>query len=137
MSEQMPQQQENQEHFMMREFLEYQKQELQNKSKELDIRRDEIQSNERIALASIEAQKEDSANKGEFFSKMVKTRYRTMVWIAVIAAVVICAALLTNKTDVALELIKVGGAVLLGFIAGVNKGKAQVLEGQARKNSEE
>lgn len=113
---------------MMREFLEYQKQELANKSKELDIRRDEVQSNERIALASIQAQKSDSDNRGTVFTEMVKSRNRTLTWLALIAALVVIAAMLTDKTDVALELIKVGGAVILGYIAGVNKGKAQALE---------
>lgn len=113
---------------MMREFLEYQKQELANKSKELDIRRDEVQSNERIALASIQAQKSDSDNRGTVFTETVKSRNRTLTWLALIAALVVIAAMLTDKTDVALELIKVGGAVILGYIAGVNKGKAQALE---------
>ncbi|HFC7453988.1 TPA: hypothetical protein ACQ65G_002088 [Neisseria meningitidis] len=113
---------------MMREFLEYQKQELANKSKELDIRRDEVQSNERIALASIQAQKYDSDNRGTVFTETVKSRNRTLTWLALIAALVVIAAMLTDKTDVALELIKVGGAVILGYIAGVNKGKAQALE---------
>lgn len=112
----------------MREFLEYQKQELANKSKELDIRRDEVQSNERIALASIQAQKYDSDNRGTVFTETVKSRNRTLTWLALIAALVVIAAMLTDKTDVALELIKVGGAVILGYIAGVNKGKAQALE---------
>jgi len=29
-----------------------------------------------------------------------------------------------------------GGAVLLGYIAGLNKGKAQVLENHSRKNED-
>lgn len=128
--------QDNQEQFML-EFLDYQKQEIQHKSKELEVKRNEIQSNERIALASIEAQKEDSANKGKFLEQMVKTRYRTFIILAAIAAIVVIVALITNKTDVAMEFIKVGGAVLLGFIAGINKGKAQVLESQNIRNTED
>ena len=54
----LPEQPDNQQE-LVREFLEYQKQELANKRAELDIRRDEIASNERIALATIAAQKED------------------------------------------------------------------------------
>lgn len=63
-----------------------------------------------------------------FFTETVKSRNRTLTWLALIAALVVIAAMLTDKTDVALELIKVGGAVILGYIAGVNKGKAQALE---------
>ncbi|WP_242002610.1 hypothetical protein [Neisseria gonorrhoeae] len=113
---------------MMREFLEYQKQEPANKSKESDIRRDEVQSDERIALAGIQAQKSDSDNRGTVFTETVKSRNRTPTWPALIAALAVIAAMPTGKTDVALELIKVGRAVILGYIAGVNKGRAQALE---------
>lgn len=101
MTDQLP---ENQEQLVL-EFFEYQKQDLANKSKELDIRRDEIQSNERIALASIEAQKADSDNKGVFFAEMVKSRHRTIIWIAVIIGLVLIIALLVNKAEVAADFI--------------------------------
>ena len=51
-----------------------------------------------------------------------------------IALVLIC-AMMTGNTEIALELIKIGGAVLLGYFAGLNRGKAQVLEKQ--RNTEE
>lgn len=131
MTDQLP---ENQEQLVL-EFFEYQKQDLANKSKELDIRRDEIQSNERIALASIEAQKADSDNKGVFFAEMVKSRHRTIIWIAVIIGLVLIIALLVNKAEVALEAIKMGGTVLLGYFAGVNRGKNKALEERRRQEN--
>lgn len=38
--------------------------------------------------------------------------------------------MMTNHIAIALELIKIGGAVLLGYFAGLHKGKSQVLENQ-------
>lgn len=133
MSENLPEKPENQ---LIAEFLDYQKQELAHRSKELDLRKHEIESNERIAIASIEAQKADSANKGAFFEKMVTSRHRTVTLVSLIVGAVVLASILTGKTEVAVEIIKVGGAVLLGYIAGLNKGKAQVLENHSRKNED-
>lgn len=53
-------QQETQEQQYVREFLEIQKLESSNKQKELELRRAEIESNERIALKSIDAQQADN-----------------------------------------------------------------------------
>lgn len=123
----LPEQQEPQE-IMMREFLEYQKLELANKREEIQLRRDEIASNERIALASIAAQKEDMDKRGEVFITINKSRFIFFGAVAILLTAIFVVAMMTQQTDIAMELIKMGGAVILGYIAGINRGKAQVLE---------
>lgn len=39
-----------------------------------------------------------------------------------------------DKAEIALEFIKIGGGVLLGYIAGVSQGKAKALENMQRKD---
>ncbi|BCT11315.1 hypothetical protein M5099_07725 [Neisseria meningitidis] len=54
---------------MLQEFLELQKQDIAVKQKELESRKDEIQSHERIALATIEAQKQGEQQHGEILKR--------------------------------------------------------------------
>lgn len=49
---------------------------------------------------------------------------------ALLVTAVLITAMFTGNTAIALELIKIGGAVLLGYFAGINRGKVQVLEKQ-------
>ena len=128
-----PQKREEQE-ATFREFLEYQKLELANKREELVLRREEIRSNEAIALASISAQKEDILKRGEVFAATHRSRLRLVGFIAALVALVIIAAMWLDKAEIALEFIKIGGGVLLGYIAGVSQGKAKALENMQRKD---
>lgn len=125
----LPEQSDNQQE-LVRELLEYQKQELANKRIELDLRRDEIASNERIALATIAAQKEDFDKRGNVFASISKSRFILFGAVALLVTAVLITAMFTGNTAIALELIKIGGAVLLGYFAGINRGKVQVLEKQ-------
>ncbi len=122
----LPEQQDNQ------EILEYQKLELANKREELALRRHEIQSNENIALAAISAQKENNTQGSEVLIAVNKSRLVIWVVVAFLLAIVLVFAMFTDSKEIALELIKIGGAVALGYFAGVNRGKAQVLEKQKR-----
>lgn len=121
---------------MMQEFIELQKQEIAVRQREQENRKDEIQSNERIALATIEAQKSSDLKHGEVFTKVHGKRLTTIMVIAFFVAAVLMSALFLNKDNVAIELIKIGGAVLLGYFAGVNKGKAEALERQRREKED-
>lgn len=64
----------------------------------------------------------------DLFAKMHKTQYIWFGVLAILVVVVLVAAMFTNNTALASEIIKIGGAVLLGYMAGVNKGKASALE---------
>lgn len=127
----LPEQQDNQAQ-LVREILEYQKLELANKREELALRRHEIQSNENIALAAISAQKENNTQGSEVLIAVNKSRLVIWVVVAFLLAIVLVFAMFTDSKEIALELIKIGGAVALGYFAGVNRGKAQVLEKQKR-----
>lgn len=127
----LPEQQDNQAQ-LVREILEYQKLELANKREELALRRHEIQSNENIALAAISAQKENNTQGSEALIAVNKSRLVIWVVVAFLLAAVLVFAMFTDSKEIALELIKIGGAVALGYFAGVNRGKAQVLEKQKR-----
>jgi membrane protein len=127
----LPEQQDNQAQ-LVREILEYQKLELANKREELALRRHEIQSNENIALAAISAQKENNTQGSEVLIAVNKSRLVIWVVVAFLLAAVLVFAMFTDSKEIALELIKIGGAVALGYFAGVNRGKAQVLEKQKR-----
>ena len=51
------------------------------------------------------------------------------------ASGVIVASMLTGNTDIALEMIKIGGAALLAYAAGFSNGEAKVKEsGDAEKD---
>ncbi len=127
----LPEQQDNQAQ-LVREILECQKLELANKREELALRRHEIQSNENIALAAISAQKENNTQGSEALIAVNKSRLVIWVVVAFLLAAVLVFAMFTDSKEIALELIKIGGAVALGYFAGVNRGKAQVLEKQKR-----
>lgn len=118
------------------EFLELQRTELITKQQELEVRRAEIESNERIALKSIEAQQADNLKRGDVFLSIQKGRLWLFIGIVVLLTAIIIVSMITNHITIALELIKIGGAVLLGYFAGLHKGKSQVLENQQRQNDD-
>lgn len=121
---------------VVRELINTQKQELLIKQEELAIRRQEIESNERLACKSIDAQRDSDMKRGEVFQSVYNKRFYT--WIAAIVAMVIVAvvAMFTSKTEVAIEMLKIGGPALLAYFSGVNKGKNQVLENREAKNQD-
>lgn len=120
-------------------FVEFQTKELGLKEKELDfktqeleIRRQEIESNKAIALKSIDAQKEDRATQSTIFSgvETKKVYFKYLVTVAV--AVVVIVSMYTGNAQYAIELAKIAGGVMAGYLAGVYKGKSDQLE---RKDS--
>ncbi|EML5901064.1 hypothetical protein R7W29_004132 [Citrobacter freundii] len=108
--------------------IELKEKELDFKTHELEIRRQEIESNKEIALKSIDAQKEDRATQATIFSgvETKKVYFKYIVTIAV--AVVVIVSMYTGNAQYAIELAKIGGGVLAGWLAGVYKGKSDQLE---------
>ena len=72
--------------------------------------------------------------RGEVFAATHRSRLRLVGFIAFLVALVIIAAMWLDKAEIALEFIKIGGGVLLGYIAGVSQGKAKALENMQRKD---
>lgn len=120
----------------LKDMAEVQKRTLQVKEKELQLESEKVKSNERIALASIEAQKGDRVQQMSLFEKIEGKRYIT-IWAIIVAVVLIIVfALWKNETVFALELFKIGGALLAGYFAGFHKAKSNILEKQ-RQHEEE
>lgn len=67
-------------------------------------------------------------------AKIEKQRYITILVISGLVATVILVAIAEDKTDFTLEVLKIGGALLAGYLAGFNKGKANTLEKQQNQN---
>ncbi|HEK0789545.1 TPA: hypothetical protein SMP78_003774 [Proteus mirabilis] len=125
-------------------FVEVQSKEIELKSKEIDfktqeleIRRQEIASNKEIALKSIEAQKEDRETQSRFFSGLEtkKVYFKCLVAVGVVLVVII--SMYTGNAQYAIELAKIAGGVLAGYLAGVYKGKADQLERSSTQKNEE
>lgn len=117
--------------------IELKEKELDFKTHELEIRRQEIESNKEIALKSIDAQKEDRATQAMIFSgvETKKVYFKYIVTIAV--AVVVIVSMYTGNAQYAIELAKIGGGVLAGWLAGVYKGKSDQLERSSTQKSED
>lgn len=106
------------------------------KEKELVVEQERIKSNEKIALASIEAQKGDRNEQIKAISKM-HTQRNIIIGIVIVAVVaVIFISMFTDNTAFALEVLKIGGALLAGYIAGFGRGKSSILEQQKRNDEE-
>jgi len=116
-------------------FVDFQTKELALKEKELDfktqeleIRKKEIDSNKEVALKSIDAQKEDRATQSTIFSgvETKKVYFKYLVTVAVAAVVIV--SMYTGNAQYAIELAKIAGGVMAGYLAGVYKGKSDTLE---------
>lgn len=105
---------------------------LEVKTKELDVEQENIRSNERIALATIEAQKVDRNQQMSVFTKLHTQKNVIVGGIVVGVIAIIITAMLTDNTAFAIEFLKIGGAVLAGYIAGVGKTKME----NAKENSQ-
>lgn len=114
----------------MRDLVKVQQANQAVKEKELDLERKRIESNEKIALASIEAQKGDRNQQITTISKLHSQRHILIGVVVIIIAIIVIIAMYTNNTDFALEMLKIGGALLAGYWAGFGRGKASILEKQ-------
>ncbi len=101
-------------------------------TQELIVQQQNIESNEKVALASISAQKEDRLKWINAISKQQtqKNILYGIITFGIISIIII--SMLTENTEFALEFLKIGGGVLIGFVAGINKGKYE--SSQENKN---
>lgn len=118
------------------DLVESQKRSHQLKEQELKLEQEKVRSNERIALASIDAQKGDRVEQMGLFAKIEGKKYVTIWLITGAVVLIVLVAIWREKTEFALEVLKIGGALLAGYFAGFHKGKANVLEKQ-RQNDDE
>lgn len=118
------------------DLVESQKRSHQLKEQELKLEQEKVRSNERIALASIEAQKGDRVEQMGLFAKIEGKKYVTIWLITGAVVLIVLVAIWREKTEFALEVLKIGGALLAGYFAGFHKGKANVLEKQRQNDNE-
>ena len=111
-----------------REWLAIQQQEMLLRREEQNVRIEEIRSNEKIALASIAAQKETDIDRNRVFLSLYSKRF--WLWLAAIIglAALIVFSVIYGYIDIALKIIEIGGAATLAYFAGLNRGKAQGME---------
>ena len=134
-NENFPQEIENRDEFI-KEFFAIQQQEVAVKRDELAIRKEETKLNQEVALASISSQEKVELKRGDVFLKTQIGKYWLWGVLGVLFSVIIYIAMYLDKSDIAIRIIEIGGAVLLGYFAGVNRGKAQILEQQNRSKED-
>ncbi|WP_315569447.1 hypothetical protein [Haemophilus parahaemolyticus] len=107
----------------MREMLKVHKQINSSKEKELQVEQERIKSNEKIALASIQAQKEDRLAQMDLFSRFQVIKYVFGGVISVGVFVLVWYAMKTNNTEFAIELAKMLIPLIVGLIGGYGLGR--------------
>lgn len=96
------------------------------KAKELDIEQANIVSNEAIALATIEAQKSDREQQMQLVTRLQTQKHYIVGGVILAIVVIIVVAMLTHNTPFAVEFLKIGGAVLMGYIAGLGHARSNI-----------
>lgn len=134
-NENLPQEIENKDEFI-KEFFAIQQQEVAVKRDELILRKEESRLNQEVALASIASQEKVELKRGDVFLKNQIGKYWLWGVLGILFAIVIGIAMHLNQSDIAIRIIEISGAVLLGYFAGVNRGKAQILEQQNRQKED-
>ena len=116
---------------VIRDLINVQHGDLEVKRLEASNRKAEIESNERIALASIQAQ----SNSDLYHSKTFKYAYLVsqlkVVVIAIIIAVIVGLAIVYGYSELATDIAKYAFFAISGYFAGL--GHSQVI--QRRKNT--
>ncbi|TYG33559.1 hypothetical protein FW755_11590 [Lonepinella koalarum] len=135
-NENLPQEIGNKDEFI-KEFFAIQQQEIAVKRDELLIRKEESKLNQEVALASISSQEKVELKRGDVYLSTQKGKYWLWGGLALLTCAVIAVAMYLNQSDIAIRIIEIGGAVLLGYFAGINRGKAQILEQQNRQSNNE
>ena len=130
-NENLPQEIEDKDEFI-KEFFAIQQQEVAVKRDELILRKEESRLNQEVALASIASQEKVELKRGDVFLKTQIGKYWLWGVLGILFAIVIGIAMHLNQSDIAIRIIEISGAVLLGYFAGVNRRKAQILDQQNR-----
>lgn len=107
----------------MRDMVKVQQANQSVKEKELQVEQERIKSNEKIALASIQAQKEDRLAQMDLFSRFQVIKYVFGGVISVGVFVLVWYAMKTNNTEFAIELAKMLIPLIVGLIGGYGLGR--------------
>jgi hypothetical protein len=118
-----------------RQFLANQAQELALRSKELDLRKTELQHNSQFAEAALTAQAKDRVDERQHKRSAARER---MIFGAIVLVVLIAFAayaLYLNKDAIVIELVKIIGPFVVGAAGGYYVGKSRQPPSQPTENS--
>ncbi len=107
----------------VRELVKVQKTNNAVKEKELSIEQERIKSNEKIALASISAQKEDRFAQMSIISKFEIAKYIIIFTIIIVVTIVVWHSMGTGNTDFIIELAKMLIPLIAGCFGGYGYGR--------------
>ncbi|CAB5577621.1 Uncharacterised protein [Pseudomonas putida] len=99
------------------------------KQAELGVKQQEIESNERIALAAIEAQKSFHSDRWNKFNSHLIHRYIFICVIAVIMAAFAGFAINLGAKDLVMDMAKLVGSMAVGTFGGYHWGKSKSKSG--------
>jgi hypothetical protein len=103
------------------QILEVQKRELEIRTQENINKKLEIESNERIALATIKAQAESDSSHSKTLKAVIIVSQIKWVLIALFVAVAVCIAFVLGYSSEAMEIAKYALFAVAGFAAGYGK----------------
>jgi len=95
------------------------------KQAELGVKQQEIESNERIALAAIEAQKSFHSDRWKKFNSHLIHRYVFVCVISVIMAIFSGLAIYLGAKDLVMDLAKLVASMAIGTFGGYHWGKSK------------
>lgn len=107
----------------MRDMVKVQQANQSVKEKELQVEQERIKSNEKIALASIQAQKEDRLAQMGVFSRFQIIKYIFGGVICIGIFFLIWYAMKTENTAFAIELAKMLVPLIVGLVGGYGLGR--------------
>lgn len=112
----------------MRDMVKAQKANTAIKEKELAIESDRIKSNERLALASIDAQKQDRLAQMRIVSKFEGFKY--MLWGAFVVGVFSFAvyAMHSQNTTFFMDVLKMAAPLVAGALGGYGYGRYTTIQ---------
>lgn len=121
----------------MRDLIKTQQANQAVKEKELVVEQERIRSNEKIALASIQAQKEDRLAQMGVISKFQIVKYGMIALISIGVFVIIGYAMYTNNTAFAIELAKMIIPLIIGLLGGYGIGRNKTNSEQNKDRNDE
>ncbi|WP_116896410.1 hypothetical protein [Pseudomonas syringae] len=105
------------------------------KRHELDVRQQEITSNERIAMAAIDAQKTFHSDRWTKYNSHLIHRYVFFVVLVILSTGFAGMAIWLGAKDVVMDLAKLGSSLALGTFGGYHWGKNKT-KGGGQEQSE-
>lgn len=123
---------------LLKKFVDNQKTELAFKAQELEVEQQKDKNAFEYGKLALDAQERDRKDERQCARDEKKDQHKFVIWIAVVAAVLIIAALFMDKDKIAEELVKVivylGAGVAAGYGFAMKKKGSGGSSGQSGDN---